>query len=236
MLSSVAHLHPASRPGALADGVQGQCDIDRFLRGGARPCVLFATNQTRKRFRLKSKAVAVGNLRRFERNRHGNAPADLQHRRPAGRRVVQIIGLDDALVARNRGVAVKRRGEAAGALRQQPAREFQIGDGRQIDPVGVVLRHGLDPNGAGAGDDADEADGITAGVVERAAAKRRVQANVGWIDDLESGLPLFKTSLDLTGVGIYRKDQVLIGSRQVFSACGPKNLFHVHPSDCSRVS
>ena len=61
-------------------------------------------------------------------------------------------------------------GETATGVRQQAVGEFEIGDRRQVDAIGVGLRHRLDANRPVAGDEADEADGVAPGIVERTAA------------------------------------------------------------------
>jgi hypothetical protein len=53
---------------------------------------------------------------------------------------------------------------------------------------------------------------------------------------LENRLPLFDTSLDLTGWGIYRREQVLNGFAPGFPAGGPKkSVLRASRRNCSRM-
>src|SRR3954466_14923383 len=101
---SSSHLFPSARRRARPDRIEGQRNVDRLLRCRPRPCVIAVTDEPRKSFCFKAEAVAVRNVSRFERRGHRNAVADLQNGGAANRRMIEVVCLDDPLVASDGGV------------------------------------------------------------------------------------------------------------------------------------
>ena len=85
-------------------------------------------------------------------------------------------------VAGDVGVAMARGGEAARDLRQDAVRELERGDQRAIDAAVGPPRHRLDTPRPLAGDEAHQADRVAAGVHQRAAGERGIEADVGAVE------------------------------------------------------
>ena len=95
--------------------------------------------------------------------------------------MIEIVGFDDACLARNHRVAVVARGKAAGHLREQSAGEFQCRHHRLVDTGLAHARNSVHALRTFARDDPYETDRVTTGIQQSSAAAIGLEANIGGI-------------------------------------------------------